>query len=132
MRPYPPSKLSVLRAGPGSVRLTWVDDARYEDGFRVEKRRPSQGWREAKRLPENTEAVDIDGLTGGGRYDFRVFAYNDDACALNGHRWIFVAPVTDLSFNLSVESPDGEVWTHRGFLGLTASARSDTAAFACR
>ena len=54
-----------------------------------------------------------------------------DACGVNGHRWVFVAPVTDLAFNLRVESPDGEVWTHTNRLGQTADAASNTSAFPC-
>ncbi len=54
-----------------------------------------------------------------------------DGCGVNGHRWVFVAPVTDLAFNLRVESPDGEVWTHTNRLGQTADAASDTSAFGC-
>ncbi len=54
-----------------------------------------------------------------------------DGCGVNGHRWVFVAPVTDLAFNLRVESPNGEVWTHTNRLGQTADAASDTSAFRC-
>ena len=54
-----------------------------------------------------------------------------DACGVNGHRWVFVAPVTDLAFNLVVRSPDGEVWTHTNRLGQTAEAKSDVSAFPC-
>ena len=54
-----------------------------------------------------------------------------DGCGVNGHRWVFVAPVTDLAFNLVVTSPGGEIWTHRNRLGRTADAASDVAAFPC-
>ena len=54
-----------------------------------------------------------------------------DGCGVNGHRWVFVAPVTDLAFNLHVESPTGERWTHRNRLGQTADAAGDTSAFPC-
>ncbi|MXX60134.1 MAG: hypothetical protein F4112_11670 [Holophagales bacterium] len=55
-----------------------------------------------------------------------------DGCAVNGHRWVFVAPVTTLGFNLSIEPPGGgAAWTHTNSLGLTASARSDAEAFPC-
>ena len=54
-----------------------------------------------------------------------------DACGVNGHRWVFVAPVTDLAFNLIVESPSGESWTHSNRLGQTADAASDVSAFPC-
>ena len=54
-----------------------------------------------------------------------------DACGVNGYRWVFVAPVTDLAFNLVVRSPDGEIWTHTNRLGQTADAASDVSAFPC-
>ena len=54
-----------------------------------------------------------------------------DGCGVNGHRWVFVAPVTDLAFNLHVESPAGERWIHRNRLGQTADAAGDTSAFPC-
>ena len=54
-----------------------------------------------------------------------------DGCGINDHRWVFVAPVTTLAFNLTVESPDGEVWMHENSLNQTAAAESNTMAFAC-
>ncbi len=55
-----------------------------------------------------------------------------DGCAINGHRWVFAAPATDLGFHLVVTGPEGEKWTHRNAAGRTADPRSDTAAFTCR
>ena len=55
-----------------------------------------------------------------------------DGCAVNGHRWVFAAPVTDLAFQLVVTAPDGETWRHENAAGHTAEPRSDTAAFPCR
>ena len=54
-----------------------------------------------------------------------------DGCGVNGHRWVYVAPVTDLAFNLYVESPTGERWTHRNRLGQTADTAADASAFPC-
>jgi len=54
-----------------------------------------------------------------------------DGCTHNGHRWVFVAPVTDLEFNLWVTGPNGKRWTHSNRQGSTASAKSDTRAFSC-
>ena len=54
-----------------------------------------------------------------------------DGCAHNGRRWVFVAPVTDVAFNLHVTSSGGRQWIHRNRLGATAATRSDTAAFDC-
>lgn len=55
-----------------------------------------------------------------------------DGCAINGHRWAFVAPVTTLAFNLSIVPPGGgKAWTHENRLDQTAAAKSDIEAFAC-
>lgn len=54
-----------------------------------------------------------------------------DGCAHNGHRWVFVAPVTDLEFNLWITGPNGKRWTHSNQQGITASTKSHTSAFPC-
>ena len=54
-----------------------------------------------------------------------------DGCRVNGHRWVFVAPVTDLAFNLEIRDGRGRVWTQRNKQGQTAETRSDTSAFSC-
>ncbi|MCY3932817.1 MAG: hypothetical protein OXH70_14000 [Acidobacteria bacterium] len=54
-----------------------------------------------------------------------------DGCAINGHRWVFVAPVTDLGFALRIEGPASRVWTHRNALGQVAETASDLTAFPC-
>lgn len=60
-----------------------------------------------------------------------------DACSVPAsqggteHRWVFVAPVTTLGFNLEITAPSGQVWRHSNSEGRTASARSDLYAFPC-
>ena len=54
-----------------------------------------------------------------------------DGCSYNDRRWVFVAPVTDVAFNLHVTDSRGVLWTHRNRLGVTAQTRSDTSAFPC-
>ena len=55
-----------------------------------------------------------------------------DGCAINGHRWAFAAPATDLGFHLVVTGPEGQKWTHRNAAGRIAEPRIDTAALTCR
>ena len=55
-----------------------------------------------------------------------------DGCAINGHRWVFAAPVTDLAFHLAITGPDEQTWRHGNAAGQTAAPRSDTQAFECR
>ena len=54
-----------------------------------------------------------------------------DGCHLNGHRWVYVAPATDLAFNLYVRDAGGRNWSHHNRLGETATTRSDNFAFPC-
>ena len=54
-----------------------------------------------------------------------------DGCRFNGHRWVFVAPVTDVAFNLYVTDGRGGAWSHHNRQGETAAARNDTSAFRC-
>ncbi len=212
--PTAPANLSATRAGPTSVRLTWSDQSDNENGFEVQYRPRDGRWRAATRLPANTTSADVTGLDAGGRYDFRVRAYNRaggansgivtvalpaakytdcvpsspqiafvhgytvsmcieyekdgetvqadavdyglgsresgllyffdrdnsevlikvlDACAVNGHRWVFAAPVTTLAFNLRVdETATGEYWEHKNPRGgVTATTESDLTAFPC-
>ena len=212
--PARPTDLKVMSTGSTSVKVTWTDRSSNEDGFQVHARLQGSGWATVATVPANTESADIDGLESGGRYDFRVRAYNRDggrnsnvvtlvlgavdytdcvpsasqitfahgytvsmcveyqkdgetvvedaknyglesresgilyffdrdnaevlvkvldACAVNQHRWVFVAPVTDLAFNLYVEeTATGKVWEHRNPKGgRTASTESDVAAFPC-
>ena len=54
-----------------------------------------------------------------------------NGCAHNGHRWVYVAPVTDLEFNLWITGPNGQRWIHSNAQGTTASTKADTRAFQC-
>lgn len=55
-----------------------------------------------------------------------------NGCFYNGHRWVYVAPVTDLAFNLYVVDSEGRrTWSHHNRQGDTASTRSDNEAFPC-
>ena len=55
-----------------------------------------------------------------------------NGCAHNGHRWVFVAPVTDVAFNLYVTDGEGKRWSHRNRQGEVAVPARDTFAFPCR
>ncbi len=55
-----------------------------------------------------------------------------DGCAINGHRWVFAAAVTDLAFNLEItERATGRAFTHGNPRGMTAATAGDAAAFPC-
>ena len=212
--PTAPGNLTGTSTGPTSVRLSWADRSDDETGFEVQLRQAGSGWRTVSTLPANSTSADVDGLTSGGRYEFRVRSFNDagrspsnvvtivlpsaeftdceptapqivfdhgysvsicieyekdgetvqadavdygldsaesgllyffdrdnsevlikvlDACRINNHRWVFVAPVTTLAFNLYVdETATGERWEHRNPRGgVTATTESNIEAFPC-
>ncbi len=55
-----------------------------------------------------------------------------DGCAVNGRRWVFLAPTTDLKLLVRVVAPDGNEWTYTNEIaGETARPGGDTAAFPC-
>lgn len=54
-----------------------------------------------------------------------------NGCRVNGYRWVFVAPATDVAFNLYVEAPlTGERWLHRNPQGAQTVA-ADIQALQC-
>lgn len=55
-----------------------------------------------------------------------------NGCRHNGHRWVFVAPVTDVAFNLYVTDGVREPWSHRNRQGQVAIPARDAYAFECR
>ena len=54
-----------------------------------------------------------------------------NGCPINGHRWVFVAPVTDLGLSLRITGPTGRTWNYTNSAGETAPTRADTRAFPC-
>ncbi len=55
-----------------------------------------------------------------------------NGCGMNGYRWVYVAPVTDLAFKLAIRAGRGnKVWTYENPKGSLALVRSDLSAFYC-
>ena len=91
--------------------------------------------------PTISEAQDygLDSLQSGLLYFFNssnaevLIKVLDSSCAISDYVWVYVAPVTDLAFNLTVVSPnpEDEVWKHSNVLSRTAAAKSDNQAFPC-
>ncbi len=91
-------------------------------------------------LPNGEERPALDWGLGGpsstllyffDRENVEVLVKVLDGCAINGHRWVFAAPATDLAFHLAISGPGGKQWTHLNPAGLTALPRADTQAFVC-
>lgn len=54
-----------------------------------------------------------------------------NGCSFNNHLWVYVAPVTDVGFELWITTPGGRRWTHSNELGQPASLKIDHTAFRC-
>ena len=92
------------------------------------------------RTPAGEEGQAKSGVWASGRAGLLWFFDRDnvevlvkvlDGCAVNGHHWVFVGPVTTLEFSLRVTAPDGRQWNHDNVQGRTAITRADTSAFEC-
>lgn len=76
---------------------------------------------------------DVIALCLFGQQNPEIFVKVLDGCAINGHRWIFVAGMTDLECQIVVEEAStGSVWTHHSEQGEMFHPVSDLKAFACR
>lgn len=72
-----PSWLRVSAASPTQINLQWDDNSTNEDGFKVERKAGCCGpWTEIATLPANSTTYQSSGLTCGGTYAYRVWAFN--------------------------------------------------------
>ncbi|HEX4960089.1 MAG TPA: matrixin family metalloprotease [Thermoanaerobaculia bacterium] len=72
--PAAPQKLTAQAISNTSVVLNWRDRATNEDTYRVEVKVGKNKYNEIKQLPANSITVQIDNLTPGTTYTFRVRA----------------------------------------------------------
>ena len=122
--PEPPSQSEVCTPTTALLRL----DGDYEISMCY--RTPGGEEGQAKSAPWSGESAI---LWFFNRSNAEVLVKVLNGCANNGHRWIFVAPVTTLEFNLWVTGPDdGPPWTHTNRQGETAVTKSDLMAFPCQ
>jgi len=69
-RPIELSYKSSCEAGAGRIRLSWIDVANNEDGYRIYR-----NSRLLVELPANTDTV-LDAVPGVGKYSYTVVAFN--------------------------------------------------------
>lgn len=71
-----PTELEANPLSFSSMRLTWVDRPRNEEGFTVERRLTGEGeFEEIGEAPENIPSYIDNGLERGTSYEYRVSAY---------------------------------------------------------
>lgn len=76
---YKPSGMSAVARDDGTVRLTWSDKAKGEDGYKVQRRAGSGDWQGIADLDKNSESYTDRSASRGVTYNYRVRAYNDSS-----------------------------------------------------
>jgi hypothetical protein len=75
--PAAPSGLTVTPVSNSRLKLTWVDNANNESGFKIERSKSATtGFAQIRTVGANITAFTNTGLTQGVRYYYRVRAYN--------------------------------------------------------
>jgi len=76
--PIAPSDLQALALSATSVRLTWMDNAYNESGFKIERKTGAAGtWAEVGTTGEDATSYTDSGLAELTTYFYRVRAYNE-------------------------------------------------------
>ncbi len=72
-----PSRLRGTATSPTQINLQWDGNSPNEDGFKVERKQGCCGpWVEIATFPANSTTYQSTGLTCGGSYAYRVWAFN--------------------------------------------------------
>jgi hypothetical protein len=74
--PAAPTNLQAVATSSTVIRLTWSDNSNIETDYRVEARTSSGTFQEIGTIAANSEAVNVNSLTPGATYFFRVRAHN--------------------------------------------------------
>jgi hypothetical protein len=79
----------------------------------------------------NSEASAL--FTFFDRTNWEVLVKVLDGCAINGHRWVFLAAATDVEFDLTIEDLEGidEDYTYHSNPGSFTPPLTDTSAIPC-
>lgn len=60
-----------------------------------------------------------------------VFVKVLDGCGINRHRWVYVAPLTDVAFNMYINDGRNPTWTYFNKAGDQGEIRANLMAFPC-
>ena len=122
---FPPSGPGYSNCVPSTARLVFDGDFRVSMCFETKDGEKGEGragiWKSDQSgllwfFEQNNAEVLIKVL---------------DGCAINDYRWVYVAPVTDLAFNLYVTDGKSRTWAHHNMQGQVAPTRADVKAFKC-
>jgi len=72
---YAPTKLSAQTVSDTQILLTWQDNSRIEDGFRIERKEEGGNYLQITEVGANVTIFEDSLLTYGSNYFYRVLAY---------------------------------------------------------
>ena len=72
---FAPSKLSAQTVSDTQILLTWQDNSKIEDGFRIERKEEGGSYVQIAEVGTNVTSFEDSGLTYGSNYFYRVRAY---------------------------------------------------------
>lgn len=123
--PDPPSGSGYTDCVPSSVPLM------FDGGFEVRMcyETPAGETGEGKGGIWNSGESGLLGFFNRTNAEVLIKVLN--GCQVNGHRWVFAAPATDLAYNLYVSSPSGDHWRQHNRQGVRASTGGSYTAFPC-
>ncbi len=79
LQPIPPtSMMAKLDTPTNSIKLTWTDNSKYEDGFVIERRTVNQAWTPIDTVEENVNWNYDGNYAPNGINFYRVYAYNEN------------------------------------------------------
>ncbi len=84
-----PTNLTATAVSPSQIDLAWTDNAKGEDGYRVERKGPSDAnfvdITQGAPLPPNTTTFSNTGLNASTQYTYRVVAFNNIASSFTSN-----------------------------------------------
>ncbi|MFA4907717.1 MAG: FISUMP domain-containing protein [archaeon] len=72
---FAPTKLSAQTVSDTQILLTWQDNSKIEDGFRIERKEEGGSYVQIAEVVANVTSFEDSGLTYGSKYYYRVRAY---------------------------------------------------------
>lgn len=77
--PKAPTNLKAEVISSSKIKLSWEDNSKNEDGFKIERRTSGGSYSQIEKVDENTTSYTDTGLSSTKRYYYRVRAFTDSS-----------------------------------------------------